>query len=29
MVRIKVAEGVVGTLMSADAYEKYVEEIKH
>ena len=29
MVRIKVAEDVVGTLMSADAYEKYVDEIKH
>jgi glycine cleavage system H protein len=29
MVKIKVAEGVVGALMSAEAYEKYVDEIKH
>ncbi|HEX5689160.1 MAG TPA: glycine cleavage system protein H, partial [Roseiflexaceae bacterium] len=29
MVRIRVAEGVVGALMSAEAYEKYVDEIKH
>ena len=29
MLKIKVAEGVVGALMSAEAYEKYVDEIKH
>ena len=29
MLKIKVAEGVVGALMSAEAYEKYVDEINH
>jgi glycine cleavage system H protein len=29
MVKIRVAEGAVGALMSAEAYEKYVESVKH
>ncbi|HWQ15708.1 MAG TPA: glycine cleavage system protein GcvH [Roseiflexaceae bacterium] len=29
MVKIRVAEGAVGALMSAEAYEKFVESIKH